>query len=920
MAEYSYCYKCSILLREKDFAKGKAVRVGGNVACSACAPPVETPRPTPRPTRSTSVRIKTVEDVPSGSRRWIAAGAGALLVFGAGALLLFLPGNPPPAAGPTPAPPPAPVADPPKLSPRESAAREALEKARKAAREKPEELAAQARALEEVVWNWEGTAAASDARKALDLLKAQIREKAVAGLAALDAALAEPLAREDFGAVVDLLETSSRKADAPEWVAGISKRRGDVESKARTRLDEWVRKAVAHKGKGETGEVNLIDARVAGWKLPALLASFRGEVEAAALGAAPAPAARNPEAQAYLAGWKSAAAKATARDFDGAVAELRKAAAGLQEEALKKEAARDIDDLRAAGDLLRSMVEAAAALPPGKSISVEVRGSEGPRRVSGTLVRVNRDRAEIKTGKGPEFAEWSEATTSWLARLAPGADTRRLALLALLEGDVEGAKARLEGKLEALPELLWTYGAAAKPPGPSREEQAARELYYAAEREYAAMGTRGPAVEKYRTLKGELAATALVRVELDRILRRSEAGKEYLFTPADARMAGTFKRSRDGPAVSLKDTDVQEAVENSFETEFYAMPGTSYRAWLLLGGCCREVLSFYLQGTEMTASERGKRVSIEPGENRADFLPSTVLGLKKEHKDHAKNKEPKTPAKWDWVPVTLPKYATPGAKKLRLMTNQQGFGVNGVLISSLRTGPPRPAELEELLKARAKDVPPAVGDPDLVVHWTFDEAGGAAEDATGNGFAGAPQGGVKREPGKLGGAAAFDGVSGFVEAKDAPELRLAEDLTIAFWMRKDAEAEDWVRLVGKGTGEKRNYGVWESPAADKRILWQIYLEAGGPMISLQSNGTVEAGRWHHVACVRRGKVGQIFIDGRKDAEGACEGVPARMDAPLTAAFGAGAGHTYFKGALDDVRLYRRALTPEEIATLFDAGQ
>ena len=34
----SYCYKCSSLLREDDFAQGKAVRLSDRVACAACAP------------------------------------------------------------------------------------------------------------------------------------------------------------------------------------------------------------------------------------------------------------------------------------------------------------------------------------------------------------------------------------------------------------------------------------------------------------------------------------------------------------------------------------------------------------------------------------------------------------------------------------------------------------------------------------------------------------------------------------------------------------------------------------------------------------------------------------------------------------------------------------------------------------------
>jgi hypothetical protein len=542
-------------------------------------------------------------------------------------------------------------------------------------------------------------------------------------------------------------------------------------------------------------------------------------------------------------------------------------------------------------------------------------GLRGGRAVSGVLARSGRQRAELRTAKGPAYAEWSEATPETLARFAK-ADPRRVALLSLLEGDVEAARAT---GVEGLPPKLWDYAAGAKPPPPPADEQEARELFYAAEREFASMESRAAAIEKYRRLKTDLGATPLARGEMDRILRRSEAGKEYVLTGSDLRFGGTFKRSKDGAIIAAKDTDPQEAVENVVEAEFGALPGTSYRAWLLLGGCCREVLTFYLQGTEMTASDKGKRVSIEPGGNRADVVPSTASGLKKEHREHAKNKEPKMPTKWDWVALALPKYATPGLKKIRLMTHQQGLGVQHVVVSSLRTAPPKPAELEELLKARAQDAPPPPSDPDLVLYWSFDDSDGAFADLAGRDFTGMPKGGVKRTPGRLGGAAEFDGTSGVVEAKDAPELRLVGDMTIAFWVRKSGEAQDWARMVGKGDEKRRNYGVWESPKDDKRVLWQIYSE-NGQGLNLTSNGSLEVGRWHHVAVTRRGQAGAIHLDGRKDVESAGEGTPWTSDDPLTVGFGIGGGHVHFPGAIDDLRIYSRALTPEEISALYDAGR
>ena len=114
MAAYSYCFKCSVLLREKDFAKGKAFKVGENVACAACAgdvprPPAEKKRDTAARPRPTSVRVKAVEspEAPTSSasrRKWALVAAIAVIGVGVAILLpLFAPrekpAEPPPVLG-----------------------------------------------------------------------------------------------------------------------------------------------------------------------------------------------------------------------------------------------------------------------------------------------------------------------------------------------------------------------------------------------------------------------------------------------------------------------------------------------------------------------------------------------------------------------------------------------------------------------------------------------------------------------------------------------------------------------------------------------------------------------------------------------------------------------------------------------------
>ncbi|HVR37038.1 MAG TPA: LamG-like jellyroll fold domain-containing protein, partial [Methylomirabilota bacterium] len=199
----------------------------------------------------------------------------------------------------------------------------------------------------------------------------------------------------------------------------------------------------------------------------------------------------------------------------------------------------------------------------------------------------------------------------------------------------------------------------------------------------------------------------------------------------------------------------------------------------------------------------------------------------------------------------------------------------------------------------------------MVGYWPLDEgAGTMAGDASGGNHNGTLLNGPVWISGNTGpGALGFDGVNDYVSVPDATALRLGTTMTIAFWYRKDAEKSDWVRLVGKGDSYYRNYGVWEEAGSGKRILFQCY-PATGASISLYSTVNLEIGLWYHVACTYDGSRARIYINGVAAGEQTVACTPRTSTHPLTFAY---AGfHTYGAGALDDIRLYSRALDGGEI--------
>lgn len=206
-------------------------------------------------------------------------------------------------------------------------------------------------------------------------------------------------------------------------------------------------------------------------------------------------------------------------------------------------------------------------------------------------------------------------------------------------------------------------------------------------------------------------------------------------------------------------------------------------------------------------------------------------------------------------------------------------------------------------------------------HWKGDDGAAPkqAADASGNGFHGtySAGAGTSTEVPKTDfpdpGCISLDGVTGVVTVPDSPALRITGDITIAFWKRRTAEVKDWTRLVGKGNGAQRNFGVWEFPNGDGRIKFQMYNTGGQSVLEVDSPTGTPLNTWHHVVCTVSVNSAALYMNGALVANGMRTGEPGTSADPLT--FGFAGYHAYYPGQLDDIRIYDRALSMNEIVYL-----
>jgi hypothetical protein len=206
----------------------------------------------------------------------------------------------------------------------------------------------------------------------------------------------------------------------------------------------------------------------------------------------------------------------------------------------------------------------------------------------------------------------------------------------------------------------------------------------------------------------------------------------------------------------------------------------------------------------------------------------------------------------------------------------------------------------------------------LLGHWTGDAKQGddVAPDASGAGRAGKYSAGAgvsgEKAPLKFPNAGSFglDGKTGMITVPDDPALRRSGDFTLSFWKRKTENNADWVRIVGKGNGAARNFGLWEYPGDGGALKYQQYTAGGQSILELDSPPMPSLNTWRHVVCTASVNACALYVDGKPVGFARRSGEPGIAPDPLT--FGHAGYHGFFAGQIDDVRLYDRALSMSEI--------
>jgi hypothetical protein len=210
-------------------------------------------------------------------------------------------------------------------------------------------------------------------------------------------------------------------------------------------------------------------------------------------------------------------------------------------------------------------------------------------------------------------------------------------------------------------------------------------------------------------------------------------------------------------------------------------------------------------------------------------------------------------------------------------------------------------------------VPPLPVPADQIGYWPLDAtAGTVAVDATSNGNIGTVNGAGWNASGRVNGCLVFNGVNNSVQINNP----VVNDFSIAFWVKtsQTASTPQWYNGAGLVDGDApenaNDFGV-------ALVGGKLGFGIGNPDTTILSTMSINDGAWHHCVATRQQATGviELYVDGNLQASATVNRNSLNASAHLL--FGAiASGGGYFNGSLDEVKIFSRALSSNEVAALY----
>lgn len=216
----------------------------------------------------------------------------------------------------------------------------------------------------------------------------------------------------------------------------------------------------------------------------------------------------------------------------------------------------------------------------------------------------------------------------------------------------------------------------------------------------------------------------------------------------------------------------------------------------------------------------------------------------------------------------------------------------------------------------------------LIGYWKMDEASwngtaGEVKDSSGRGRHGRSYGGALLAGGKFANAGSFGGGTSYVDIGDHPEYDFgSNDFSISVWAYRNSGWQQWDTAVAAkwNTGSAPSSNEWTLGFGGTVNGIDTYpgltLMSGSTAYRAISSDTTSNDQWYHLVGMREGDYVKIYVNGvLKDEEFIGDLAVNNVTGRTLKIARIDAGYGLF-GRIDDLRIYNRALSQQEISNLY----
>ncbi|MDC0449168.1 DUF2341 domain-containing protein, partial [bacterium] len=206
----------------------------------------------------------------------------------------------------------------------------------------------------------------------------------------------------------------------------------------------------------------------------------------------------------------------------------------------------------------------------------------------------------------------------------------------------------------------------------------------------------------------------------------------------------------------------------------------------------------------------------------------------------------------------------------------------------------------------------------LVGYWKMDETSGNAADSSGNGTILTNTDTVAYTGAKFGNGGELNGTSEYFDAVDNSALSVTGNLTLSAWIEPDDVTSHSDHIVGKFDDSDESYQLIK---VDDEI--RMYIDSSSNYETTDA-ANLSVDTMYHVASVYDSSTATVilYVDGKLKASTTTGTIPSSIgddagEFSIGVEDTGGTPANYYDGHIDEVRVYNRALSADEVGKLYN---